>query len=179
MGLWRIPANPSVATSTLANVCGSPSRRKPRRTKTSYCKWPRLGGNWLNGLRLCGNHPLTGTPTEDSTVNYLTVHLTDSKRHGTESLPTHLGFWLGNSSSDTMSHKGRNSDPGRTSLEPAVTHRKPTALMEAQREALKRNPESELIKAGDKRLQPKAAAALKPKFETRPPKGRRHRSGPF
>ena len=47
-----------------------------------------------------------------------------------------------------MSHKGRNSDPGRTSLEPAVTHRKPTALMEAQREALKRNRESELIKAG-------------------------------
>jgi hypothetical protein len=40
--------------------------------------------------------------------------------------------------------------------------------MEAQREALKRNPESELIKAGDKRLQPKADAALKPKFETRP-----------
>ena len=62
---------------------------------------------------------------------------------------THLGFWRGNSSSDTMSHKGRNSDPGRTSLEPAVTHRKPTALMEAQREVLKRNPESELIKAGD------------------------------
>ena len=78
-----------------------------------------------------------------------------------------------------MSHKGRNSDPGRTSLEPAVTHRKPTALMEAQHEALKRNPESELIKAGDKRLQPKADAALKPKFETRPLKGRRHRSGPF
>ena len=62
---------------------------------------------------------------------------------------TYLGFWLGNSSSDKMSHKGRNSDPGRTPLEPAVTHRKPTALMEAQREALKRNPESELIKAGD------------------------------
>jgi hypothetical protein len=78
-----------------------------------------------------------------------------------------------------MSHKGRNSDPGRTSLEPAVTHRKPTALMEAQHEALKRNSDSELIKAGDKRLQPKAAAALKPKFETRPPKGRRHRYRPF
>jgi hypothetical protein len=78
-----------------------------------------------------------------------------------------------------MSHKGRNSDPGRTPLEPAVTHRKPTALMEAQREALKRNPESELIKAGDKRLQPKTDAALKPKFETRPLRGRRHRFGIF
>src|SRR5262249_743468 len=35
---------------------------------------------------------------------------------------------------------------------------------------------SELIKAGDKRLQPKADATLKTKFETRPLRGRRHRS---
>ena len=43
--------------------------------------------------------------------------------------------------------------------------------MEAQRAALQRNSESELIKAGDKRLEPRADAALKPKFETRPLKG--------
>jgi hypothetical protein len=67
-----------------------------------------------------------------------------------------------------MSHKGRNRDPGRMPREPAVTHKEPTALMEAQLESLKRNPGSELIKAGDKRLQPKADATLKTKFETRP-----------
>ena len=75
-----------------------------------------------------------------------------------------------------MSHKGRNRDPGRMPREPAVTHKKPTALMEAQLESLKRNSGSELIKAGDKRLPPKADATLKTKFETRPLRGRRHRS---
>ena len=59
-----------------------------------------------------------------------------------------------------MSHKGRNRDPGRMPREPAVTQ-KSTALMEAQLESLKRNSGSELIKAGDKRLQPKADATLK------------------
>ena len=77
-----------------------------------------------------------------------------------------------------MSYKGRNSDPGRTPREPAVTHRKPTALMEAQLEALKRNACSELIKAADKRHRPNADASLKTKFETRPLRGRRHRSDP-
>ena len=38
-----------------------------------------------------------------------------------------------------MSHKGRNRDPGRMPREPAVTHKKSTALMEAQLESLKRN----------------------------------------
>ena len=75
-----------------------------------------------------------------------------------------------------MSHKGRNRDPGRMPREPAVTHKKSTALMEAQLESLKRNSGSELIKAGDKRLQPKADATLKTKLETRPLRGRRHRS---
>jgi hypothetical protein len=75
-----------------------------------------------------------------------------------------------------MSHKGRNRDPGRMPREPAVTHKKSTALMEDQLESLKRNSGSELIKAGDKRLQPKADATLKTKFETRPLRGRRHRS---
>ena len=67
-----------------------------------------------------------------------------------------------------MSHKGRNSDPGRMPREPAVTHKKSTALMEAQLESLKRNSGSELIKAGDKRLQPKADATLTPPRNRRP-----------
>jgi hypothetical protein len=84
-----------------------------------------------------------------------------------------------NNSSDhpgNMSHKGRNRDPGRMPREPVVTHKKSTALMEAQLESLKRNSGSELIKAGDKRLRPKADATLKMKFESRPLRGRRHRS---
>src|SRR5262249_55444296 len=44
------------------------------------------------------------------------------------------------SSRDNMSHKGRNRDPGRMPREPAVTHKKSTALMEAQLESLKRTP---------------------------------------
>ena len=39
--------------------------------------------------------------------------------------------------------------------EPAVTHKKSTALMEAQLESLKRNSGSELIKAGDKDFSPR------------------------
>src|SRR6266511_2178189 len=39
-----------------------------------------------------------------------------------------------------MSHKGRNRDPGRMPREPAVTHKKPTALMEAQLESLSATP---------------------------------------
>ena len=59
-----------------------------------------------------------------------------------------------------MSHKGRNRDPGRMPREPAVTHKKSTALMEAQLESLKRNSGSELIKAGDKRLDDRALLPL-------------------
>ena len=72
---------PSKRRYHYASECfGSPSRRKPRRRKTSYCKWPRLGGTLLtrlNGLRLCGNHPLAGTPTEEFDSQLSTVHLTD------------------------------------------------------------------------------------------------------
>jgi hypothetical protein len=38
--------------------------------------------------------------------------------------------------------------------------------MEAQLESLKRQPGSELIKAGDKRLQPRTDALLKTKLKT-------------
>ena len=60
-----------------------------------------------------------------------------------------------------VSHKGRNRDPGRMPSEPAVTDKKSTALMGAQLASLKRNSGSELIKAGDKRLQPKADVTSK------------------
>jgi hypothetical protein len=63
-----------------------------------------------------------------------------------------------------MSYKGRNSEP--------------TLLMEAQLESLKRNAGSELIKAADKRHRPNADASVETKFETRPLRGRRHRSDP-
>ena len=65
-----------------------------------------------------------------------------------------------------MNRKGRNVDLGRAPGEPSVTHRKPTALMEAQLESLKRQPGSELIKAGDKRLQPRTDALLKMRLKT-------------
>ena len=66
-----------------------------------------------------------------------------------------------------MNRESRNVDLGRIPREPAVTHRKPTALMEAQLESLKRQPGSELIKVGDKRLQPRSDALLKTKLKTR------------